>query len=216
MRAVFLMLGLIVYPLAVHGLVLVGAPWIAVIGLIVTSIFSLTVAAFAQGANRRYGWLVLYALLAMTGAVNVLTGSVYALFLPPVIIHLGLTLLFGASLRPGQTPFIERLMQIEGRGGLSRPLQGYARRLTWTWTVYFGAVAVVAFLLAWRAPLEVWSLFVNVLNFVFIGVLLAVQYLYRWVRFGPAGMLPPWRLMRRLLRVPLSDRAHPLYGGIRK
>jgi uncharacterized membrane protein len=210
------MLGLIVYPLAVHGLVLMGAPWIAVIGLIATSLVSLTALTFVQGANRRYSLLALHALLATIGAVNVLTGSVYALFLPPVIIHLGLMLFFGASLRPGQPSFIERLMQIEGRGELSRPLQAYARRLTWIWTGYFGAVAVVSLLLAWRAPLEAWSLFVNILNFVFIGVLLAVQYLYRWVRFGPAGMLPPWRLMRRLAGMSLSDRAHPFYGGLRK
>lgn len=210
------MLGLIVYPLAVHGLVLVGAPWIAVIGLIATSLVSLTALTFVQGANRRYSWLALYALLATIGAVNVLTGSVYALFLPPVIIHLGLMLFFGASLRRGRMPFIERLMRLECTRDLSRPLQGYARRLTWTWTAYFGAVAAVAFLLAWRAPLEVWSLFANVLNFVLIGLLLAVQYLYRWARFGPAGMLAPWRLMRRLAGMSLRDSAHPFYGGMRK
>lgn len=216
MRTVVFMLGLIVYPLAVHGLVWLGAPWIAVVGLIVTSLISLAVLAFAQGANRHYSWLALYALLATIGAVNVLTGSVYALFLPPVFVHLGLMLFFGTSLRRGQTPFIARLMRLEGQRDLSRPLQGYARRLTWIWTVYFGAVAVVSLLLAWLAPLEVWSLFINVWNFVFVGVLLAVQYLYRWVRFGRAGMLPPWRLMWRLAGMSLSDRAHPFYGGARK
>jgi uncharacterized membrane protein len=210
------MLGLIVYPLAVHGLVWLGVPWIAVAGLIVTSLVSLTVLVFAQSANRRYSWLALYALLTMLGAANVLTGSVYALFLPPVFVHLGLMLFFGASLRRGQAPFIERLMRIECKCDLSRPLQGYARRLTWIWTGYFGAVAVVSLLLAWLAPLEVWSLFTNVLNFIFIGVMLAVQYLYRWVRFGRAGMLPPWRLMRRLAGMSLSDSAHPFYGGVRK
>ncbi|MBI5611556.1 MAG: hypothetical protein HY942_00590 [Gammaproteobacteria bacterium] len=216
MRTVVFLLGLIVYPLAVHGLVWLGVPWVAVVGLIATSVVSLAMLASARGANRRHAWLALYALLAMVGVANVSTGSVYALFLPPIIVHLGLMVFFGASLRPGRTSFIERLMRLEGRRELSKPLQAYACRLTWIWTAYFGAVAAVALLLAWRAPLEVWSLFVNVLNFVFIGVLLALQYLYRWARFGPAGMLPPWRLVRRLLRVPLSDRAHPLYGGIRK
>lgn len=210
------MLGLIVYPLAVHGLVWLGAPRIAVVGLIATSVVSLAAVAFAQGANRRYSWLALYALLATVGAVNVLTGSVYALFLPPVIVHLGLMLLFGASLRGGETPFIERLMRLECQGDVSRPLRDYARRLTWIWTGYFGAVAALSLLLAWRAPLEVWSLFTNILNFVVIGVLLAAQYLYRWARFGRVGMLPPWRLMRRLAGVSLRDRAHPLYGGVRK
>lgn len=216
MRTFFLMLGLIVYPLAVHGLVLLGAPWIAVIGLVVTSLVSLLALVLAQGANRRYSWLALYVLLATVGVANVLTDSVYALFLPPVMINIGLMLFFGATLRPGETPLIERLMRLERAGRPSPGLRHFARRLTWIWTLYFGAVVAVSLLLAWHAPLEVWSLFANVLNFVLIGLLLAVQYLYRWARFGPAGMLAPWRLMRRLAGMSLRDSAHPFYGGMRK
>ncbi len=216
MRTFFLMLGLIVYPLAVHGLVLLGAPWIAVIGLVVTSLVSLLALVLVQGANRRYSWLALYVLLAALGVVNVMTDSIYALFLPPVIINFGLMLFFGATLRPGETPLIERLMRLERARRPAPELQRFARRLTWIWTLYFGAVAAVSLLLAWRAPLEVWSLFTNVLNFVFVGVLFAAQFLYRWARFGRAGMLPPWRLIGRLARVPLSDATHPFYGGPRK
>jgi len=195
------MLGLVVYPLAVHALVLLDAPWIAVVGLIVTSIVSLMALVLAQGARRHYGWLALYALLATLGVVNVLTDSVYALFLPPVVINIGLMLFFGVTLRLGATPFIERLMRLECNATLSGSLRAYARRLTWIWVVYFGAVAVVSLLLAWQAPLAVWSLFTNVLNYVIVVMLLATQYLYRWARFGRAGMLPPWRLVQRLARV---------------
>ena len=216
MRTFFLMLGLIVYPLAVHGLVLLGAPWIAVIGLVVTSLVSLLALVFVQGANRRYSWLALYVLLAALGVVNAMTDSIYALFLPPVIINLGLMLFFGATLQPGETPLIERLMRLEHTRRPAPELQRFARRLTWIWTLYFGVVAAVSLLLAWRAPLEVWSLFTNVLNFVFVGTLFAAQFLYRWAHFGRAGMLPPWRLIGRLVRLPLSDATHPFYGGPRK
>lgn len=215
-RLFFILLALVIYPLAVHGLVLLGAPWVAVVGLVVTSLVSLLSPMLMRNANRDYQWLWVYVLLAALGVLNIFTHSVYALFLPPVLVNLGLMALFGASLRSSQIPFIERLMRLGSQVELTANLRAYGRRLTWVWAGYFGAVAVVSLLLAWRAPLDTWSLFTNVLNFVFMAAMFAAQYFYHRVRFGPASMPSPRRMMQRLGGMSRRDAAHPLYGGLRK
>ncbi len=216
MRLFFLMLALVIYPLAVHVLVVLGAPWIAVVGLVVTSLVSLLSPMLVRGMNRNYRWLWLYVPLAALGVLNIVTHSVYALFLPPVLVNLGLMVFFASTLRPGHIPFIERLMRLGSRAELTASLCTYARRLTWTWVAYFGAAAAVSLLLAWRAPLEIWSLFTNVLNFIFMAALFAAQYLYQRVRFGRASISSPWRIMQRLVDMSARDAAHPIYGGLRK
>lgn len=215
-RLFFFILALVIYPLAVHGLVVLGAPWIAVVGLVVTSLISLLAPLLARSNARESRWLWFYVLLAALGVLNILTHSVYALFLPPVAVNLGLMALFGASLRPGRTPFIERLMRLGSRDGLGAGLRAYARRLTWMWVAYFFLAAAASLLLAWRAPLEMWSLFTNVLNFVFMAVLFAGQYLYQRAHFGVGAVAPPWTIVRRLGGLSRHDAAHPLYSGLRK
>ena len=216
MRLFFFILALVIYPLAVHSLVVLGTPWIAVVGLVVTSLVSLLSPMFVRGANREYRWLWLYVLLAALGALNIVTHSVYALFLPPVAVNLGLMLLFGVSLRRGRIPFIERLMRLGSRDELGVDMRAYARRLTWTWVAYFFVAAAVSLLLAWRAPLEIWSLFTNVLNFIFMAALYAAQYLYQRARFGGGAVSSPWKIMRRLRGMSRRDAAHPLYSGLLK
>jgi uncharacterized membrane protein len=215
-RLFFILLALVIYPLAVHGLVVLGAPWIAVVGLVVTSLVSLLAPLLVRGANRDYRWLWVYVLLAALGVLNIATHSVYALFLPPLLVNLGLMSFFASTLRVGRIPFIERLMRLGSRAALGTELRAYARRLTWVWAAYFAAAAALSVLLAWRAPLEAWSLFTNVLNFVFMAALFAAQYFYQRARFGSAGASSPWRILQRLGGLSAHDAAHPLYGGPRK
>lgn len=216
MRLFFLILGLVIYPLAVHGLVLLGAPWIAVVGLVVMSLVSLLSRVLARGASRSYRWLWVYVVLAALGILNIVTHSVYALFLPPLLVNLGLMLLFGATLRPGRTPFIEYLMRLASRTELAAELRAFARRLTWVWVAYFSAAAAVSLLLAWRAPIEVWSLFTNVLNFIFMAVLFAAQYFYQRLRFGTVSLPSLWRILRGLDGLSTRDSVPHVYGGLRK
>ena len=216
MRLFFIILGLVIYPLAVHGLVVVDAPWIAVVGLVVTSLVSLLSPLLVRGADREYRWLWIYALLAALGALNIVTHSVYALFLPPVLVNLGLMLFFITTLRASRIPIIERLMRLGTRNALGAELRAYARRLTWIWAAYFLAVAALSLLLAWRASLETWSLFTNVVNFIVMAVMFAAQYLYQRQRFGPAAQTSLRKMLRRLGGLSKHDAAHPLYGGVRK
>ena len=204
MRTVLQILGMIFYPLVVHLLISMDAPWLAVAGLVVTSLIYLFL-LFSQrrGGRVHPGWVALYLLLTGLGIVNLLSHTHYALYVPPVVINLAMAVFFGATLRAGSTPLVEQMMRFEYQGlPPPPPLQAYARRLTEIWVAYFVGVAVVSVILAYSAPLVVWSLFINILNYVFAIVLLFGQYLYRLLRYRAYGIFMPWDTLRYMAHQP--------------
>ncbi len=217
MRTLLLVLGLVFYPLVVHALVVLEVPGIAVFGLVLVSLTYLVVLGI-RGKGVAPVWLWMYALLALTGGMSLYTQSVHVLFLPPVLINLGMLVVFGATLRAGKVPLVERLLRIAYSQGL--PMKGLppglsqsARRMTWAWVIFFACMALLSLILARWAPLEVWSLFVNILYYFFIAALLTFQHLYRHFRFRRHGPVSLRRLAYDLARISPRDPAHPFFGG---
>lgn len=215
MRALLLTLGMLLYPLVVHTLVVLQAPGVAVIGLVAVSLAYLLVLGLKRGSAVAPQWLWMYGLLGATGAVSLYAQSVHALFLPPILINLGLMAVFATSLRTGETPLVERLMRIAYEGALPPGLADLARRLTWLWVMFFAGMAVLSLTLALWASLPVWSLFANVLYYFFVAAMLLLQHLYRHFRFRQYGSVSLWQLGRRLARLSPRDPEHPFFGGRR-
>lgn len=206
---------MIFYPLLVHFLILLEVPVVAVVGLVITSlVYFYTMLQVRQTVRTRLAWIGMYALLATLGVVNLLTHTVYALYLPPVFINLALMFLFGMTLRADSMPLVERLMRMEyPNGDLPPPLVSYARNLTRVWVIYFAAIVLISLILAVTAPLEVWSLFANVLSYVFAIVLVLAQYAYRAWRYRAHGLFMPWDTLRLMARISPRDRAQLLFHG---
>jgi uncharacterized membrane protein len=99
-------------------------------------------------------------------------------YLPPILINLMLAILFGRTLRPGQTPLITQY-SILIRGKLEPQVVSYTRRVTQLWTLFFIFMATQSLLLALFAPVEIWSLFVNLLNYIFTIMLFVGEFLFR-------------------------------------
>jgi len=189
-RDVLPIAALLAYPLVVHVLILSGLSQVALLALILASLFSLAV-GWSLGRSGHWLWAVLYALLGLAGLASFLRGTPEALFLPPILINGFLALVFGASLRPGRAPVIERIMATLEFEGADPPaaLRVYARTLTTQWTLFFVAVAVTSAVLAAMAPIAVWSLFANILVFVLAAALFALQYGWRLWRYRSLGGL---------------------------
>jgi uncharacterized membrane protein len=134
-------------------------------------------------------------LLAFIAVLAWQADAVVLLYLPPVAINLWFALLFGASLRRGSLPLVSRIARLE-RGTLEPELAAYTRRLTAIWTLLFLALATESLLLALFAPLELWSWFVNVWNYVFVGALFVGEYAYRRLRYARYGHASPLALIR--------------------
>jgi hypothetical protein len=86
------------------------------------------------------------------------------MYVPPVLINLAMMVLFWRTLRPGAMPVVGRVAAL-WRGTLDPAVALYTRRVTIAWTVFFGLVAVESIALAVFAPLHIWSLFTNCLNY---------------------------------------------------
>ena len=76
----------------------------------------------------------------------------------------------------------------------------YTRRVTALWVLVLAAIAVGNAALALFAPLPVWSLFSNFVNYLLVGLVFVLEYLYRRLRFPAhvhSGFLAHLRLVAR-------------------
>jgi uncharacterized membrane protein len=213
-RLVVQLLVMVFYPLVVHLLIKLNLSWLAVTGLVITSaIYVLLVINVQRRTGAHPGWIALYLFLTAVGSWSLYAGNVYALFFPAVIINLVLGATFAATLRPQNVPVVEWFARLEYDGNPPPPrLARFARNATWAWAVYYSGFALLALVLAVTAPLEVWSLVVNVLHYVFAITLLFVQYLYRSLRLPEYGVRMPWHTLRAMARFPWPGRGTPLAG----
>jgi uncharacterized membrane protein len=167
------------WPLSLHYAILFAPGWPARVN---AAALALALLIWAIAAARAAAWLAAAALLALLGAVVVYAHQLL-LFAPPVILNAAAAAVFGASLRAGHEPLISRFAR-HARGGVLPPdLVVHARLVTWLWTLLLGAMALAAAALALSAPLELWSLFTNVVAYVLIAALFIGEYVYRRLRF---------------------------------
>lgn len=94
-------------------------------------------------------------------------------------IHVALGIFFGRSLRPGRQALISALAERVHRG-LTPALAAYTRRLTTVWTAYFAAMAAASLLLFLFAPLQVWSIFANLVTPLAVAVMFVGEHLLRY------------------------------------
>lgn len=108
-------------------------------------------------------------------------GLAAAYGIPHAAIYLSLLWLFGHTLWQGKEPLVTRLAR-RVHGTLPPELAAYTRRVTWAWCVFFGAQIAVSILLFRFASLNVWSLFINVLNIPLVALMFIGEYVYRVIR----------------------------------
>lgn len=202
------------YPVAAHLAVLSGATIFiaASVGLLV-----LLVLLPGLMARRAIPWGLLLAAGAGLYLVAVREQVLLLLFLPPILINSFMAWLFGHTLRPGRRPLIERIISAlhGGHDDIDATVVGYARRLTFAWTALFIALATINFALAALAtpgglllatgitppitvPLEAWSLFANVINYLIVGAMFAIEFQIRRRRFPQQSYRGFFDFLRRL------------------
>jgi uncharacterized membrane protein len=136
-----------------------------------------------QARNKLQGSFIL---LAAGLAITMLElqpswGPAAAYGLPHTAIYLSLLWLFGRTLRRGKVPLVTRLAA-RVHGALPPPMAAYTRGVTVAWCVFFAAQLLTSVLLFRFAPINAWSLFINVLNFPLLALMFIGEYGYRIVR----------------------------------
>ncbi len=173
-------IAMLLYPLISHVSIVVDKSQWAGIYLLAVFLLLLLQSVRARAFRLTAVWLVLSAV----GVWLIRQGDAVTLMLiPPVAINCGLLLLFGQSLKAGETPLITRYAQILD-GELSQELKNYTRYVTRIWVLFFFLMLIESVALAMYASVETWSLFTNVINYLLIAVLFLSEYVYRKIRFN--------------------------------
>jgi uncharacterized membrane protein len=97
-------------------------------------------------------------------------------------VNLFLLWYFARTLRAGRQALVTRLA-LRVHGSLPPEMVAYTRSVTLAWCGFFAGQVAVSMLLLAFAPLEIWSMFVNLINVPLIALMFAGEYLYRTLRF---------------------------------
>jgi uncharacterized membrane protein len=87
------------------------------------------------------------------------------------------------------TPLIEHFARMV-KPELSIPEQAHCRSWTKVWGIYLIVLAAFGLVLARWASLGFWALYVGIISYGFVGVLFAVEYVVRKIRFRDYGRNP--------------------------
>jgi uncharacterized membrane protein len=206
--AVLLIPGLIAYAVATHWAM--GSARSPGLGVALAAAPVLAASLWLALRTRRAGWVGLAALAAAVLLAALAwreAPSVNLLYpVPSAIVYGALMWLFGRTLRPGREALVTHLAR-RVHGTLPDYITAYTRRVTWAWCLLFGAMALASPLLFSLAPLETWSLFVNVLTFPLIAGMFVLEYVYRLLRyptFSHVSLLTAVRAFRDLGRAASS------------
>lgn len=167
------------------------------LALLAVPLLALAGWAIARSAHR--AWWLLILLLAGAG-IGLLEqrgnlGMAAAYGVPHAAANGLLLWWFVRTLQDGSEPLITRVAR-RIHGALSPRIETYTRQVTIAWCVFFALqVAVSLFLFAF-APLETWSMFVNVLNLPLLVLMFAGEYLVRVVRFPDHPRVSVTRMLR--------------------
>lgn len=94
------------------------------------------------------------------------------------------------------TPLVEQFARMIDPD-LSVPKQAHCRSWTKIWGVYLFVLAAIGLVLAGAASLKLWTIYVGILSYALIGVLFAIEYITRKIRFRDYGRNPlDWVLAR--------------------
>jgi len=169
----------LVYSVVVHGhagpvhLVLILLPLLALAWWIVT-----------RSRNKPF-WLSVF---AAAGAAIVLLyhqdslGMATISGIPHAAVYSFLLWYFGRTLVCGREPLITRFSS-SVHGPLPPAMVRYTRKVTIAWCIFFAAQLIVSALLFAFAPLDTWSLFINLLNLPLLAVMFVGPLVYRRLRY---------------------------------
>ena len=97
-----------------------------------------------------------------------------------------LAIVFARTLANGEVPMITRFARLAHGASLAPELLPYTRAVTVAWTLFFAAMAIASLLLFTRADLAHWSLLVNLLTPLLVGLMFAGEFGVRLLVLPPA------------------------------
>jgi uncharacterized membrane protein len=182
-------LGLVIAPLGIHLAMAThrGMIWAGILVVIEAVMVAWIALSFVPAKSLR--WAGCAAVLAVTTAVLWFAGDGVAASsaIPHAVAYLSVFTVFAASLAPGRKPIVTVFAE-RSRGILPPALVVYTRRVTVAWCLFCAAQLLGSLLLLLFAPAQIWSAFVNVLNFPLLIAMFCAEFAWRKWRHGSSPM----------------------------
>jgi len=170
-----------IYPLAVHLSVVYKVPFVIACLL---PLFYIVLARPFSGNKKQIaiksGILLLLLLIGLFSWYYLDHSIIY---LPPVLMIMAILYPFIRSVMPGRTPLITRFYQLT-KPDNDPSVYSYTNKLTWIWIVFIIFLLVNTLLLSLFAPLELWSLFTNFINYLLLLAMFVLEWLFRLFWFN--------------------------------
>ncbi len=99
---------------------------------------------------------------------------------------------FGSTLARGREPLITRFAR-RVHGALQPAMERFTRQLTVAWCAFFAAQLIASVLLYAFAPLNAWSLFINLLNLPLLALMFGGQSVYRRLCYPDCPRASIWQ-----------------------
>ena len=116
--------------------------------------------------------------LCITGLLVFFLDSRQITYFPPLLIHFFLFLFFSSSVISDNTPIITRFARLIS-GDLSAATEDYTRKASIAWSIFMFLLFCEAVIIAYIAPIETWSLFVNFINYLFLMLMFVAEFMVR-------------------------------------
>ena len=172
---------ILISPALVHAALLISRWTPLAVCLITVQIF-IVCALILWRSNNRYKWLLAIAIPGLVAfALSRATPqqSLIAMSgIPHAAVYLGLSVYFGQSLAGPQDAVITVLAR-RVRGNLPAYVLAYTRQVTWAWCIFFAGQVLTSLILLLCAPVAIWSLFVNLLNYPLVALMFVAEYAFR-------------------------------------
>lgn len=172
-------------PLAVWFLA--DRPRLAALVLLLLLLPALLLRLRRRGSTAARGLAAVPVATALAATAAALLDAQGGLLLAPVAVNAVLLLTFGATLRRGSLPMIERFARLR-EPALTPAQQAWCRRWTWIWCLFFVGNGGTALLLALQQQLQWWAIYNGLIAYLLIGALLLTEWLLRRRRFAPGAV----------------------------
>lgn len=145
--------------------------------------------------GRMRVWAVMLVPLALCAASACSNSRAFMQYLP-ALVALALLFTFGSTLFRGPSA-VETFARLR-KPVMSAEEVAYCRRVTQVWVGFFALNGAIALWTALCGSLEAWAFYNGFLSYVVMGILFAVEFVYRHWRFRRYVGLPTDPLFRRL------------------
>lgn len=179
----------VLYPL----IVFIGPLYLSIQSVALILFVLLSLRLVFNVRNRRDLVVSLVALMPIAFAATF--DSEIALRMLPVIINIGMLMIFWSSLN--SIPIIERFARTFDPD-LSQARMAHCRQFTTMWCAFFAVNAAVAFALCW-AEVGIWAFYTGPLNYAMMGAMFACEFLVRRCRFAEYSERFYDRMLGRIL-----------------